>query len=248
MCMMFCITYTLTCVCLLIPWLPILLFGRLLGGISTAILYSAFESWLISSSTSLALSQSDLSTILGRATLVNGFVATGAGVLSNKLVSFTHSFASPFVASAALLVLGWVVIRSIWAENYGGGGGLQADSDVLQLKRLGKAWKLVYDGKDPILGFTILNHAKWKCRPYTPCSWTYPDLLRGVDVLVRLSLGSSPSRGVQNIPSPITTSWLYLFLVYDIDDAWICPLHLHRQSIVVTQVVKTDTFTPCSPR
>lgn len=121
--------------------------GRILGGISTSILYSAFESWLISSSTSLALASSDLSTIMGRATLLNGFVATTAGIVSNQLVATTTSFASPFVASAALLVLAYVVIRGTWIENYGGGGGgVSLSTDPLQLKRLRQAWRIVRDG------------------------------------------------------------------------------------------------------
>jgi MFS family permease len=147
LCLIFCVTYTLTCVCIQFSFLPILLLGRVLGGISTSILYSAFESWLISSSTSLALAPSDLSTIMGRATLLNGFVATGAGVVSNQLVSTTTSFASPFVASAALLVLAYVVIRGTWMENYGGGGGgIGPNTDPLQLRRLNQAWRIVREG------------------------------------------------------------------------------------------------------
>ncbi|OBZ67712.1 Molybdate-anion transporter, partial [Grifola frondosa] len=133
------------CACILVPYVPVLLFGRVLGGISTSILYSAFESWLISSSNSLALPQSDLSSIMGRATLVNGFVATAAGVASNQLVEVTGSFASPFIASGAVLLLGWVVIKGSWTENYGGGGGT-ASEDTFQLKRMGQAWKIVRAG------------------------------------------------------------------------------------------------------
>ncbi|CAL1698995.1 unnamed protein product [Somion occarium] len=157
LCLVFCITYTLACLCILVPYLPVLLFGRLLGGISTSILYSAFESWLISASNSLGLLQSDLSTILGRATLVNGFVASGAGVFSNQLVGVTGSFASPFVASAALLVLAWFVIRGLWKENYGGVDSSKAtvSADTFQLRRLSQAWRIVMS--DPnliVLGLT----------------------------------------------------------------------------------------------
>lgn len=146
MCLAFCITYTLACGCITIPWTPILLLGRLMGGVSTSILFSAFESWLISASSSAGVASSDLSTIMGRATLLNGLVATGAGVVSNQLVGFTSSFVSPFIASAALLILAWVVIRGTWTENYGSGGG-QADSDLFQVKRLGQAWSIVRRGK-----------------------------------------------------------------------------------------------------
>ncbi|KAH7887149.1 hypothetical protein F5I97DRAFT_1109915 [Phlebopus sp. FC_14] len=150
LCLAFCVTYAFTCICITIPYLPILLFGRVMGGISTSILYSAFESWLISSANSQAIPSSDLSTIFGSATLVNGFVATGAGVVSNQLVSLTNSFASPFIASGCLLVLGYFAIRASWTENYGGGGGgTVANTDPFQLKRLGKAWQIVRG--DPLL-------------------------------------------------------------------------------------------------
>jgi hypothetical protein len=82
---------------------------------------------------------------MGRATLINGLVATGAGVVSNKLVAMTNNFIAPFVASATLLVLAWFVIRGTWSENYGGGGGI-VDHDVFQIKRLGRAWDIVRRG------------------------------------------------------------------------------------------------------
>lgn len=151
LCLVFCITYSLACLCILIPYLPVLLFGRLLGGISTSILYSAFESWLISSSNNLGLPQSELSTILGRATLVNGFVASGAGVFSNKLVEVTGTFASPFMASGILLLLAWIVIRGMWSENYGAIDAAKTNTgeDKFQLQRLARAWRIVSSGGRP---------------------------------------------------------------------------------------------------
>ncbi|KAK7047334.1 hypothetical protein VNI00_006565 [Paramarasmius palmivorus] len=159
LCLVFCVTYTITCCCILFPYLPILLLGRVFGGISTSILFSAFESWVVSASQTMGLPQSDLSLILGRATLVNGFVAAGSGVVSNQLVGYTHSFASPFVASGALLALSYVVIRGTWSENFGNsteaGGATSAGGDLFQTRRLGQAWRIVQ--KDPlllVLGFT----------------------------------------------------------------------------------------------
>ncbi|KAF9447211.1 DUF791-domain-containing protein [Macrolepiota fuliginosa MF-IS2] len=148
LCLAFCVTYALACILILFPALPILLGGRLLGGISTSILFSAFESWLISSASAAGLPSADLSTIMGRATLVNGFVATGAGVFSNKLVASTGNFASPFIASGCLLVLAYFVISGTWLENYGSGGG-SVTTDVFQLERLGQAWRIVRE--DPML-------------------------------------------------------------------------------------------------
>jgi MFS family permease len=146
LCLVFCLTYAFSCCCIALPYLPILLFGRVCGGVSTAILYSVFESWLVTSAGALAIPSTDLSTIFGRATLVNGFVATGAGVASNQLVVLTNSFASPFIASGVLLLLAYLVIRASWGENFGGSGAT-AGKDLFQLRRLGQAWRIVRDGK-----------------------------------------------------------------------------------------------------
>ncbi|KAH9478220.1 Molybdate-anion transporter [Psilocybe cubensis] len=148
LCLAFCITYTLSCLCITMPHLVLLLLGRILGGTSTSILFSVFESWVISESTTASLLPADLSTILGRATLLNGFVAAGAGILSNQLVLMTSNFASPYMASASLLLLSWVLIRVLWTENYGGGGGLP-NKDVWQMRRLGQACTIVR--QDPVL-------------------------------------------------------------------------------------------------
>ncbi|KAJ3513299.1 hypothetical protein NLJ89_g3030 [Agrocybe chaxingu] len=156
LCLVFCITYTTTCALMTIHSLPVLLFGRLLGGASTSILFSAFESWLISASNSASLPVSDLSTIMGRATLVNGFVAATAGVVSNQLVEVTGgNFVSPFMASGMLLMVGWVVIRATWAENYGTVRASTTKRDLFQVKRLGLAWKIVRkDVRLVVLGWT----------------------------------------------------------------------------------------------
>lgn len=147
LCLVFCITYCFACLCINIPYLPVLFLGRLTAGVSTSILYSAFEAWLVSSANSLAIPASDLSTIFGRATLVNGFVASGAGVVSNQLVSFTKSFASPFIASGGLLGLAYFVINANWIENYGARGSTIASVDPFQLRRLGQAWRIVRNGE-----------------------------------------------------------------------------------------------------
>lgn len=130
----------------MVPYLPVLLMGRVLGGVSTSILYSAFESWLITSSNSLGLPQSALSTIMGRATLVNGIVASAAGIVSNQLVASSGSFVTPFIASAMMLLLGWVMISALWGENHGGTTGT-GSGGIFQLERLSQAWNIVRNGE-----------------------------------------------------------------------------------------------------
>ena len=211
LCMAFCVTYTITCLCITVPSLPILFFGRVLGGLSTSILYSAFESWLVSSSNNLALPQSALSNILGRATLINGIVAAIAGVVSNKLVSTTLTFKSPFIASGALLVLAWVVINRTWHENRGGASNGD-DGGILQLRRLGQAWHIVKSGEQssPTVLITLTP-----CRSSLACFGAYPNLLRRVYVSLCFCLGPHVARGCTYGYSPVGNHILSLHAVYD---------------------------------
>ncbi|EFI26999.1 major facilitator superfamily transporter domain-containing protein 5 [Coprinopsis cinerea okayama7 len=152
LCLAFCVTYTLACLLITLPALPILFLGRIVGGISTSILFSAFESWLVSSASSMKISSGDLSSIMGRASLVNGLVATTAGVISQWLVERTSAkFVAPFLTSAGLLVVAWVLIRGLWGENYGGSGTVagRGSVDLFQLRKLGEAWHVVRT--DPLL-------------------------------------------------------------------------------------------------
>lgn len=119
LCLVFTASYTLSCATKMIRPLPSLILGRLLGGLSTSILFSVFESWLVSSALDRQMDQSELNTFLGRLTLANGAVACGAGVLSNQLVEASGTFKAPFVASAAFLIVAGLVISATWSENYG---------------------------------------------------------------------------------------------------------------------------------
>lgn len=119
LCLVFTAAYTLSCATKMIRFLPFLILGRLLGGFSTSILFSVFESWLVSSALNGGMEQSDLNAYLGRLTLINGGVACGAGVLSNQLVEVSGTFKSPFVASAGFLVAAGLLISATWRENHG---------------------------------------------------------------------------------------------------------------------------------
>lgn len=46
-CVTYCITYILSCITKHSPLYQVLMLGRILGGISTSLLFSAFESWLV---------------------------------------------------------------------------------------------------------------------------------------------------------------------------------------------------------
>ena len=141
--------------------------GRILGGLSTAILFSVFESWLVASfqglPATLALAGNTsnvkaavsrtLSLTMGRAALVNGIVAAGAGVVANWIVGQTDGFRAPFMLSGVLLLIAWVVIGNIWDENYGaqqnnssGGGELSKIAAGLGMVRRGMFLFPLFEG------------------------------------------------------------------------------------------------------
>ena len=218
--MAFCVTYTIACMCITVPSLPILFFGRVLGGLSTSILYSAFESWLVTSSNHLTLHQSALSNILGRATLINGIVAAIAGVVSNELVSTTLTFKSPFIASGALLVFAWVVINRTWHENRGGTSSSD-DGGILQLQRLSQAWHIVKSG-EPY--FLVRPTTLTPCRSSLACFGAHPNLFRGIYVSLRFRLGSYVTRSCAFGYPSIRNNFLGLHAFYD---DWLALVYRH---------------------
>ena len=127
--------------------------GRLLGGVSTAILFSVFESWLVAAyqgiPAQLAFSATApgvksaiaraLSRTMGRASLVNGIVAAVAGIVANWVVGHTDSFRGPFVLSGILLIVAYFIIGLKWEENYGtpaaGGSAAVAAGEFAKLKQ-----------------------------------------------------------------------------------------------------------------
>jgi len=120
-CLVFCITYSIACFSTLIPSVPALFFGRVFGGLSTSLMYSAFESWMVTEYHKRQMDKagSSLSGMYGIMTTLNSIVAILSGVFSEWLVNFTHTKRAPFMASAALLMVAFWIILVCWTENYG---------------------------------------------------------------------------------------------------------------------------------
>ena len=90
---------------------------------------------------------------MGRAALVNGIVAAGAGVVANGIVGQTYGFRTPFILSGILLVIAWVIIGNVWDENYGaqkstssGGGELSKIAAGIGMVRRGVFLFAVFKG------------------------------------------------------------------------------------------------------
>lgn len=121
MCMAFCITYSLCCLTKLSPNYNILLFGRLLGGISTSLLFSVFESWYVYEHVQkYDFPKEWISVTFSKATFWNGILAIIAGILANFSAEFLElGPVSPFILAIPCFLLCCIIMQRAWSENYG---------------------------------------------------------------------------------------------------------------------------------
>ena len=114
-CLGFCVIYAVSCLTTLMNDLIILFIGRMLGGIATTLMYSVFESWMVTEYHNRGLNKSSLtlSSMFGLMTTFNSAVAIGAGLLGELAVKFSDTKTSPFmVAVITLATAGWLMLCS----------------------------------------------------------------------------------------------------------------------------------------
>lgn len=116
MCQCYCAIYSLSCLTVLSSDGWLLFVGRALGGISTTLLYTAFETWMIAEYHRQGFGHSDsaLSSIYSSMAILNGFVAMGSGVVAQVLVHLCGSEIAPFLVSVACLTVASVMISRSW--------------------------------------------------------------------------------------------------------------------------------------
>jgi MFS transporter, MFS domain-containing protein family, molybdate-anion transporter len=105
----------------------VLLIGRVLGGISTNLLFSAFESWMTTEHRKRGYPESWLGSTYSHASIANGATAILAGLVAQALEdAFGHI--GPFQGAIALTVLALILILN-WEENYGEDGHAQQSTN-----------------------------------------------------------------------------------------------------------------------
>jgi MFS transporter, MFS domain-containing protein family, molybdate-anion transporter len=118
-CLVYCAMYSLCCLSMLSDNLSILFAGKLCGGISTTLLYSVFDAWMITEYHQRGIDQTDLSlgTLYGWLTSLNSIVAITTGVVGEILVSYTGRKVSPFLLAVVVFggAAGW--ISSTWVRG-----------------------------------------------------------------------------------------------------------------------------------
>ncbi|XP_061996551.1 uncharacterized protein LOC133714450 [Rosa rugosa] len=149
-CITYCITYILSCITKHSPHYNVLMLGRILGGIATSLLFSAFESWLVAEHNKRGFEPQWLSVTFSKAIFLgNGVVAILAGLLGNTLVdTLALGPVAPFDAASCFLTIGMFVILFTWSENYGD----PSESKDLFTQFRGAAVAIASDEKIALLG------------------------------------------------------------------------------------------------
>ena len=96
---------------------PILITGRILGGVSTNLLFSAFESWMTTEHRKLGFPEEWLSRTYSQCSIGNGAMAIFAGIVAQVLEDFLGHI-GPFQGAVALTTIALLLVMG-WEENYG---------------------------------------------------------------------------------------------------------------------------------
>lgn len=119
--LLYVLTYALSCMTKHSPDYWVLMCGRVLGGIATSLLFSAFESWVVAEHFSKGFEERWLGDTFSKAVFSgNGLMAILAGLIASTLVdNYQLGPVAPFDAAATVLVIGGIAIAVLWSENYG---------------------------------------------------------------------------------------------------------------------------------
>jgi hypothetical protein len=72
--------------------MPPLIVGRILGGLSTSLLFTAFESWMVSEHRKQGYAEELLASTFSIASAGNGLSAIFAGILAQRAAGITFHF------------------------------------------------------------------------------------------------------------------------------------------------------------
>eukprot|EP00040_Diaphanoeca_grandis_P027607 m.157380 g.157380 ORF g.157380 m.157380 type:complete len:466 (-) comp31053_c0_seq2:208-1605(-) len=119
MCLTFCGLYSLSCLCKLFSNFFVLIMGRFLGGISTALLLSTFEAWMVFEHNRHGFPSDWLPRTFALSTFGNGIVAVFAGIVANFVADSNKGLhpVRPFILAVFVLAVSSWVMQITWEEN-----------------------------------------------------------------------------------------------------------------------------------
>lgn len=140
---------------------PLLWTSRVLGGISTCLLFSAFETWMVAAHRKEGFSEELLADTFSLMSVGNGMVAIVAGFLA-QISADALGDIGPFQIAIFLTCVAWVLIGMFWDENTGDKQPDQGTSDAGT--NFGLAWK---EAKKPTVFFVSMSSALFEGAMYS---------------------------------------------------------------------------------
>ena len=136
-CVLFTILYSICCASKLSRTYSVLVSGRVLGGISTSLLFSSFDAWYVHEhSQTHQFPPEWIQLTFTKATIFNSTIAILAGLVANFASEWLgFGPASPFVLAIPFLIIAGIMIQCCWNENYGKKGKI--------LKPCGESLRLI---------------------------------------------------------------------------------------------------------
>ena len=116
-CVVFCVLEIIINLLEHVPNFTTLMVGRIMGGISTSLLFSAFESWMVSEHRKRGFSEEKLTGTFSLCSSWNGIMAILAGFIAQISCDIGGDI-GPFQV-AIVLTIKALVLLSFWEENYG---------------------------------------------------------------------------------------------------------------------------------
>jgi len=110
--------------------------SRVLGGITTNILFTGFEAWMNAEHRKKGFPQEWVADTFSKASFINGLSAITAGILA-QFAADAMGEIGPFKVAIALTALALVFVVG-WEENYGGGESKKDDASIEA-----RAWELI---------------------------------------------------------------------------------------------------------
>ncbi|KAI1102719.1 MFS general substrate transporter [Jackrogersella minutella] len=162
-CLIFCCIHSLASVSMKFNDIKILIAGRVLGGIGLTLLWTAFESWMVTEYNARGLDRSpfQLSGMFSIMTKYNCMTAILAGVVSHYIVLALGSKTNPFIVGVGLDACAFILMLWTWNENKGTNGnnsGLGDEdglrSDTTDYKPAKATASMLKDTRIWVLSFT----------------------------------------------------------------------------------------------
>ncbi|CAB1336703.1 unnamed protein product [Coregonus sp. 'balchen'] len=128
-CLLFCVAYSACCLTKLSRDYFVLIVGRMLGGLSTSLLSTAFEAWYVHRHVNAHdFPKEWIPSTFTKAASWNHGLAVGAGLVANMLAEWLHlGPVAPFLLAVPCLgACGWVVLTDWGLEEEE--GGLEGDN------------------------------------------------------------------------------------------------------------------------